>query len=218
MNKKLIPLIVTILAIPASQAATTFSFDTVCFDEGDGNVDSGILDFGSATTANPSVTGLFTLTADFDGDLLDDTLSFSIIATGVGGNASVNGAGFVGVGNPRIDTGETLVYTASIGALTVSTGGAYEASFEGFTGGLFQNTDFPDSPTTDVFTANGVGFLTQDFSVDAADALTIVSNAPAIFTTGIDFEIEVAAVPIPEPSSTALLGLGALGFLVRRRR
>ena len=220
MKTKLIPLIVTILAIPASQAATTFSFDTLRATQ-NGTVSAGSFSFDSDTGSGTS-TGIitYTLTADFDADGVSDMLTFDIIATADTGNININGGGFVGVGNPRIDAGETLTYTADVptASFIASDGGVFVASFEGFTGGLFQNTDFPDTPTTDVFTANGVGFLTTDFSVTAADALTITSNEPLIFTSGIDFDIAVEAVPVPEPSSTALLGLGALGFLARRRR
>ncbi len=37
-------------------------------------------------------------------------------------------------------------------------------------------------------------------------------------TTGLGFTIAYEVTPVPEPSSTALLGLGALGLLVRRKR
>ena len=198
-----ISLITTVVSLSVSQAAT-FNFSSIRASQ-TGSVDSGSFTFDSTSTAAPSVTAVYTLTADFDLDGLNDTLEFSLIGTGLTNNAGVNGNGNIGIGGPRIDVGETIEFTVSIGALTLSSGQAFTATFDGFTGGNFNGSAFPDNPTDPVFNANGEGFLTQPFSVDAADALVIdiltdstpgdATDDPASgFLNGVDFAITVDAV------------------------
>ena len=220
MRTKLVPLIVTILAIPASQAATTFSFDTLRATQ-NGMVSSGSFTFDSVVgVGSPEAIITYTLTADFDTDGIDDLLTFDIIATAAVGNIGDNGAGFIGTGGPRIGDGETLTYTADVSsaAFKTSSGDIFTANFDGFTG-----ADFGAVTGTSVFEINGTAFSTEPTDLTPAEVFTITSiEDPAqtaeSFINGVDFDITVEAVPIPEPSSTALLGLGALGFLVRRRR
>ena len=218
MKTKLIPLIVTILAIPASQAATTFSFNALRFNQNGSVVGDGSFthDFNSIPdgSAAPSITATFTLTSDFDGDSIDDTLTFNLTGTAVtpaGSDLSLNTNGIAGVGNVFIDVGEAVDYTFSIGSLVTSSGGDFEASFDGFTGGA-ANIQAGES-----FIANGETFDSAAFDLaSSSETLSVSGDVGNIFVAGLDFGVTVEAVP--EPSSTALLGLGALGFLVRRRR
>ena len=218
MKTKLIPLIVTFLAIPASQAATTFSFDDIR-EGNNGSVSAGSFSFvSSAGIGTPTATLTYTLTADFDTDGTDDTLTFDLIVTTPDGNIGNNGAGFVGVGGPRFNDGQTLTYTADVSsaAFKTSSGDIFTANFDGFTG-----ADFGAVTGTSVFEINGTAFSTEPTDLTPAEVFAITSiEDPAqtaeSFINGVDFDITVAEVP--EPSSTALLGLGALGFLARRRR
>ena len=218
MRTKLVPLIVTILAIPASQAATTFSFDTLRATQ-NGMVSSGSFTFDSVVgVGSPEAIITYTLTADFDTDGIDDLLTFDIIATAAVGNIGDNGSGFIGTGGPRIGDGETLTYTADVptAAFKVSSGDIFTANFDGFTG-----VDFGQVFEGSALIINGTSFATEPSGLTPAQQIDItVSSGPnqvvAPFISGVDFNITVEEVP--EPSSTALLGLGALGFLVRRRR
>ena len=218
MKTKLIPLIVTVLAIPASQAATTFSFNALRFNQNGNVVGDGSFTHDSNSIADnssaPSITANFTLTSDFDGDSIDDTLTFNLTGTAVapaGSSLFVNTNGIAGVDNVFIDELEAVDYTFSIGSLVTSSGGDFEASFDGFTGGAV-SIDPGES-----FIANGETFdsATFDFA-SSSETLSVSGDVGNVFVSGLDFGITVEAVP--EPSSTALLGLGALGFLVRRRR
>ena len=221
MKTKLIPLIVTVLAIPASQAATTFSFDDIR-EGNNGSVSAGSFSFvSSAGIGTPTATLTYTLTADFDTDGTDDTLTFDLIVTTPDGNIGNNGAGFVGVGGPRFNDGQTLTYTADVSSASflASSGAEFEASFVGFTG-----VDFGQVFEGSALIINGTSFATEPSGLTPAQQIDITpsfgpNQTVAPFVNGVDFDIEVVeAVPIPEPSSTALLGLGALGFLARRRR
>ena len=221
MNKKLIPLIVTILAIPASHAAIIFSFNDIRASGFAGSVSEGSFNFDSVVgSGTPTATLTYTLTADFDTDGIDDTLTFDLIATAAAGNIGTNAVGFVGTGGPRIDDGETLIYTADVptAAFKVSSGDIFTASFVGFTG-----IDFGQVFEGSAFAINGTSFFSEPSGLTPAQTFEITAESGpnqdvAPFINGVDFDITVEAVPIPEPSSTALLGLGALGFLVRRRR
>ena len=230
MKTKLIPLIVTILAIPASQAATTFSFSTLRFTQNGsvvGGAESSFIHVENTLETNgqaSDVTASYILTADFDGDTLADTLTFGLTATAfapTGSNVSVNSSGVTGVAGPGnnffIGEGQAINYTVSVGSVVTSTGAGFAASFDGFTGGSIGSTDEGDS-----YNANGEVFTGSTFDFDStgtlvpSETLLLTGVSGAVFSSGVDFGITVEEVP--EPSSTALLGLGALGFLVRRRR
>ena len=222
MKTKLIPLIVTILAIPASQAAvnatTTFSFDDLRAGQ-NGSVSEGSFTFdGLSGTGTPTATISYTLTADFDADGIDDTLSFDLIASTADGNTGTNAAGFVGIGGPRFGDGQTITYTANVSGaeFTASSGDIFTANFDGFTG-----VDFGQVFEGSALIINGTSFATEPSGLTPAQQFDITASSGPNqtvdpFINGVDFDITVEEVP--EPSSTALLGLGALGFLARRRR
>ena len=230
MNKKLIPLIVTILAIPASQAATTFDFSNIRFQQ-NGSVTEGTsvgtFTFVSNTTPDdpaplpndsnstaPEITANFTLTFDFDGDTINDTLTFGLTATAVaptGANLLLNTNGIAGIGDVFINENEAISYTVLVGEIEATSGAAFAASFDGFTGG---NVNIGANES---FDANGENFSVALFDLSSSSETLLLDNVTGdIFTAGVNFGITVEAVP--EPSSTAFLGLGALAFLARRRR
>lgn len=225
MKLKLLTIsLISLLSISASQAVT-FSFEDVRLPSGagdQGTVDSGVLAFVSATAAgSPSITATYTLTADFDGDMVDDILTFELTATAATGNIGTNANGNIGTGSPRIGTGESLTYTASISSIASGSGDPLTATFDGFDGGAFAGgSNFEDGSA---FTANGELFDTPEFDLASSSTsleieVTANGGAAEVFINGIDFQISVGADPVPEPSGTALLGLGALGLIARRRR
>ncbi|MFK7849814.1 MAG: PEP-CTERM sorting domain-containing protein [Akkermansiaceae bacterium] len=76
-----------------------------------------------------------------------------------------------------------------------------------------QGTGVPDSldeyAVTGTFTSDGVGNLT--FGIDGlpgGNERTVING----------FQLDAVAVAVPEPSTTALLGLGGLALILRRRK
>jgi len=63
----------------------------------------------------------------------------------------------------------------------------------------------------------GVGSYTVTLIDGAATSTEAINSAPSSQTNVQNYNLQVVEV-IPEPSSTALLGLAGFGFLVRRRR
>ena len=141
-------------------------------------------------------------------------MTFELTATAVappGTSAFLNANGIVGVGNVSINEGQAINYTVSVGAVETSSDAEFAASFDGFTGGAFGNLN------NFSYNANGEVFNTSTFDFDSpSETLEITNLSGSAFNNGLDFNITVEAVP--EPSSTAFLGLGALAFLARRRR
>jgi len=69
------------------------------------------------------------------------------------------------------------------------------------------------------------GYFRHEYGVSTDSGGPIVANGIRLLVPGIGLgggtdidEIEVYGSVIPEPSSAVLLGLGVLGFLLRRRR
>ena len=153
-----------------------------------------------------------------DTDGTSDTLSFDLLAASDDGNIGTNSSGFVGIGGPRFADEQTITYTAAVSpdAFTTSSGAIFTANFDGFTG-----VDFGQVFTGSALVINGTSFSTEPSGLTPAQEIDITASFGSNqnvnpFINGVDFNITVEEVP--EPSSTALLGLGALGFLVRRRR
>ena len=141
-------------------------------------------------------------------------MTFGLTATAVAPADSplfLNGNGIAGISNVFIDENEAISYTVSVGEIVTSSGAAFAASFDGFTGG---NVNIGANES---FDANGENFDVAVFNLSSSSETLLLDNVTGnIFTAGVNFGITVEAVP--EPSSTAFLGLGALAFLARRRR
>jgi len=106
-------------------------------------------------------------------------------------------------------------FSGVVGSFTGSAG--FESGIIGF-GGLDDNA----SPISSIYNFDTLG-VTQTFqnvtlaSIGAASFNnTLAWTSSALGTNTISYT--TGAAPIPEPSSTALLGLGALALAVRRRR
>ena len=225
---------------PCADADVILTFDTIRLTQnGTVSRDDGVAVTNTAgTLVENGITDslTFTVASDFDGDGLDDSFDFDLVLTSVAppsgaggvGNLNTNGGGFTGVGNPRIDPGEAIQYSLNSPSSVQLSGTLADAAitFDGFTGGNFSNAAFNPVPSPGVnFTANGEGFNNSGaFELLAAGppTLTLESFDTAIFPTGVDFQFTVAlpatTAAVPEPSSFALLGLGAFMVVLRRRR
>ena len=125
--------------------------------------------------------------------------------SGVGG-----GFGFGGTfGHQAADS---VTFTSDLGTAVV-----VNQSDTGDLGSILLNADNGDGVTGNTFehlVGTGLGF-TNSFDLQ----LTDLTANQAITTQGFNFSVVPPAVAaIPEPSSLAFLGLGAIGLVARRRR
>ena len=228
----------------ASQAAITVSVSDADFDPNAGQFgvasdgtlvrDANVVDGAGPQTLTYTVSGL---TIDSDG-IANDSVTISFSATASGNiNSGVNNSnqGFFAVGS-WIDAGEfTRMDFASI-SLGLSSGATGAAEFLGFTGVSVQlatNGETGDDGSTDKFTLNGTTYAhTPGAGEEAISSNIAINNDDFILLTGVEtasgagtnggsyrhLDMDFSFSAVPEPSSTALLGLGGLVLALRRRK
>ena len=161
------------------------------------------IDFGDSATYGLKLTGM-----TIDGIAgVDLTWDLTVTAGGTGDiNIYQNSDTWTADTSPfvheneavRVNSNETLTFSISNLAVTAPAGYVGSASFASFDGIEF------DVGTAGVFTT-ATGVVSHD---------GIGSN---FRTRHLDISFDVT-VAVPEPSSTALLGLGGVAFALRRRR
>jgi hypothetical protein len=160
----------------------------------------------------PTYTINYRYTTDLSAYGYSPTSSFDFAMTVTTTDGNISDAGTLGATNGAtvsIDPGESLTYTLSY----TPTG-----PFTGVTIGNVQSYGPGDMRVTSTSgydvtnTANNPGFFldANDFTIENVDPGTD-TGSPGF----INFRIAAA---VPEPSSTALLGLGLSSLLLRRRR
>ncbi|MGJ8672095.1 PEP-CTERM sorting domain-containing protein [Rubritalea sp.] len=141
---------------------------------------------------------------------------------------TVNANGWA-VANGTMNAGQTLQFSILNEALTTSTG-SYDVSLGNFFGSHATETGNSYGHVAVIGEGSGLyetrwnqtnyeitGFSEGDpLYITSAQITEASANPQRWVTREIDFTMEVTAVP--EPSSTALLGLGGLALILRRRK
>jgi len=231
-NKMKVAFVTTTLGLAISASAATMAFTGVDTLNG-GTVSSGTLGTGSrlgsasaTTTVSFSVTG-----ADLQGVSGLTTVDVVLNIVSNAGNVVQNGGdtGITGGGSDRLDTSESLTF--SFNSITTNLGAAVTTSFNGFTYvdfkassagafGLNDRLNLDVDGTANDLTDHNAN-LTSDSLTFPASSFFTVEKAAAGGGDGFrvsNFSFSVDVTPVPEPSSTALLGLGGLALILRRRK
>jgi len=180
-------------------------------------------DYFGDGTANDSIT----VTLNISGT---SSASDQFLRPGGGGNGFGIGASGATAAATQLqdDDGDTMTFTFVSLSATWGSGQTDIATWNGFTGttvvAMANGESFDLSGDTDSANYGGSGDNGNvvDVPVDTVDGINDQMVIDNIVTTNgilprdLIFEIDVAAVP--EPSSTALLGLGGLAFILRRRK
>jgi len=217
-----------LLTIGAANAAVT----SINFTEVDG--DTGAADKGTFTVTTAASNGAtsvaqFTVSdLDLTGDgSANDSFTFETIVTASGdaGTVQVNAGdyGHNGNGNNQINgIGELLTYNVQNTAVSFGDNNASLDSidFNGFTAIWL---DRAGNSEGFIYTDDGTQYLASGQKTLAAadlDGFTVSgidTNANnRVRIGGADFSYTITAVP--EPSSAALLGLGGIALILRRRK
>jgi hypothetical protein len=269
VKKLLYILSASLLGISVAQADTIVAFDNLNYSSTTNNEVTATADGGTAMSVtgdgvgafqvvrsvdNSAATGtvndyLYTVTysgADYDGDLVNDTLTYTVRVSGMTGNTVTETAGTdtFGTGTVALDgsdgnvtlhnvedeswavgsmsNGDTLIFTVEDLLVTGTTLGDYGATFDGFTAAAFLESGIYGHTAvvgegTDLF---AIDFNNNYFySTDAVDTLYVSAqnrNSANWGVTDLDYSITVSA--IPEPATLGLVAVAGVGlFFIRRR-
>ncbi|MGJ8676235.1 MAG: PEP-CTERM sorting domain-containing protein [Akkermansiaceae bacterium] len=227
---------ISMLALASTTNAAIVSIESI---RGNGINGSGLTLVNSSTDANGTRTYSFTITGDLDGGTANDTLSFDVVAStysgsNVGTNGDLTGATQVTATENRFffsqsangNTADFMAGTIGINNITY-TGGSDTANnitaayVEGSATmrklGAGTGTYYTGLETTALTLGGNTSIVLLDPSSNGTLSIANDDIAGVVRYRNLSFDIEVSDA-VPEPSSAVLLGLGSLGFLLRRRR
>jgi hypothetical protein len=159
-----------------------------------------------------------------------DLTGMSFLSQGIGfGNTFFQGGfGVVGLsgGSPSDSAAGNLAYfdgfsygNGGTSGGTFSAGDATIAfSQVGDPGGGDDFLFFPANWTAGVNTLDAFSFTTLAGFESSISTLGYIANSSAVWTATSGDTVTIQISPIPEPSSSLILGLGTMGLLARRRR
>jgi len=219
----------------------TYVTDNIVGFDADELVNSGYTI--TPTTVGNEVIYDFTQTGDLDGlGIADDTFSFTVTATYLegttfdgttltlgttAGTVTTSGTGGLNWGSGDSDEGDSLVFSLSGVSYTRGENGKNDVIFNGFT----QTLSAGNNNVTDIVIGEGTDFVLYDDATRFTDLdntvtdtsqyvynyITRESGGAIVSLRDLDFSFQLEDT-IPEPSSAALLGLGGLALIARRRR
>ncbi|MGJ8641998.1 MAG: PEP-CTERM sorting domain-containing protein [Luteolibacter sp.] len=214
-------------ALSLSANAATIVIDNIDPDAGTYS------DFVS--TATDANTFSLTRTFDFDSGGIDDTLTFTLTRTTYAAGSITGADVTVGTVNNGGNTnnwysnfGDRESTQFAVSGITYSSGemDGTTVVFDGFQNITRTNINDAGASISYLVHTGSVGSTTITTTGTALD-LTSGGSASSLFITaeegapGIrlrDLDLQFSTAAIPEPSSTALLGLGGLALILRRRR
>lgn len=232
--KNKLSLLAAPLALSCGVQAASVSLNFTDIDLNSGAVIGGSVGRATTNEGTPQQKHtVFTVTGlDLNDDDVNDTFKFTLQVSGGTNAVNVKGSGVnqsytIGAGN--IESGESITFAVS-GATFISgdggTGATPTMTFNGFTN---LNTLFGQNGG-ETFNINGgspitlstspqdiaLGGLTS-FTVNALD--TVGASATSFRARDLDLGFTFDTISAaPEPSSTALLGIGGVALLLRRRK
>ena len=225
--KKTLMASAAVFALAVGANAATLTFDTLSVGNGYDvtfDADGGQVVTGTGHTASTSSWVMQFTNLDIlgDGGAYDGTITIGVTTSDSGLNVNDNGSTsrFRIGGNETLTlTGATLVLSDSVGSMNENLASSLNVSFGGFTR-TFDAGGLGAGNTGGTYTGEGI---TTPIVIDTdpveipGGTLNLTANTTRsanLFGIGGDFTVTA----VPEPSSAALLGLGGLALILRRRK
>jgi len=216
-NMKITKLILLAALVSTSHAVVT-TIDTGLT----GAFTDAVYDYTAGTVTK---TNTFT-TTDLDGDGVDDTFTFDVVGTYNSGTDGF-GSGTAGFSAQLVSSSggdfsdSSFTFAASNFNVSLSSGTLNSINFLGFDGavlaGFIQNTDAANVAGTAYSVAAGDS---SPMSFALTDTVDIEATGGGFRINNLQYQVEIdtEVAAVPEPTSAALLGLGGLTLIARRKR
>ena len=174
---------------------------------------------GSADISTNALIQTFSYTGDLDGDSIDDVYTYTITTQSNDPSVDFSPTGtqytFRTAGGDYTMSFDTVSFVSSNNHIISDLDGTITSFFKSGSGS-YTVSNGTDSYT---HTDNNNTASTPNISFSTDDTLTWSGNGNSgPRALSFSFTLETEANPIPEPSSVALLGLGGLALLSRRKR